>query len=513
MKKFRFGRMGIGAGTKVQQSNLRSLAREMAEDPGILVPECAGPCSRCPMDKMQARLRKIQVNRDNPKALKRLASGGRQLERSYAAMLILASENGPILFANARLPTGDVSYTMRGKVKKEFLVGLQHFDDPKLRLLAYTEWAFGRKLNLYSLNDGLVCSGKKPKYPQELISEVMASSSHSLSKHPGGFRCEHAGEGYGLRIDILSADTSIELCMSCSSEKANTYTRLTSRMLARKPEADFRITLEHDIHCLKGSGCTLSGSVIKTSDLVARYLKGELSDRALIVKYEERVRETLEKAGKTIFVLGNTCFEDDYERFIRDLDPSEMESLALKRVLKNAESPVVMDAATPNSVFSVFWDKQGANAIHAVTGDKELARSLFLETRGSGKTPVQILREAAVRSRSKEALSALPDLRKLGRLGTYADGIARTYRALGKDEALKKVGTLQDDTKARSISCGFLVALGALKGREWQFSKEELDYGAYLANFINTLLNTESGKYSDALQCLLTASGTNETVG
>jgi len=200
-----------------------------------------------------------------------------------------------------------------------------------------------------------------------------------------------------------------------------------------------------------------------------------------------------------------------HEEFIKALKPSETEEKALTRVLKSAQEPVVLESATPNSVLALFWDRQGANAIHAVTGDKDLARSLFLETRDGGRTPVQILREASVRSRSMEALSGLPEFARLGRLGRYSDGIARTYRALGRDEALKKVGAVQDDTKARSLNCGFLVALEALKGREWQFSREEQDFGKYLAGFADNLFKCEPGAYRDALQNLLTAAGTNET--
>ena len=513
MKRRRFGRFGIGTGTKVQQANLRALAKEMADDPGFLVPECAGECSRCQMSKLHSKLKRIQGFRENPNALKKMASGGGNLERSYAAMLILASEDTPIMFATAKLPTGDVSYTVRGKAKKEFLIGLQHFDDPRLRLLAYSEVGLKKRLHIYSSDDGLSCSGKKPNYPPELISEVLGSSSYVLGRTPRGYSCGHAGRGCGMTLEVFSAGISVEICKSCTSVKANLFTELASRILSRSPEDDFKITLKHDIECTKGGGCTLSRSAISTKDMLAVYRSGRLSDRGLVEAYEKKVREALEKSSNAIFVLGNTCYEEDYQAFIKALKPSEIEEAALKRVLKSAAKPVVMASATPNAVLALFWEEHGANAIHAVIGDKDMARKIYSESRGAGKTPAQILREAHIEKRSKTALSALPEFKKLGRIGKYADGLARTYRGLGKEEAIKRVGTVQDDTKVKSINCGFLLAFGVLKGKEWQFSREELDYGGYLSDFATRLLESPPEGYADALQNLLTASGLNETVG
>jgi hypothetical protein len=379
VKKPKFRRFGIGTGTKVQQANLRTLAKDMAEDPGILIPDCIGKCSRCQFEKLRAKLRKIQSFRDNPAALKKLASGGKQLERAYAAMLLLATEDTPIMFATAKLPNGDVSYTVRGKAKKEFLIGLQHFDDPKLRLLAYSEFAVKKKLHLYSLADSLSCSGKSPNYPPELVSEVLRTSSYALKKTQGGYTCEHGDKGYGLRLEILSAGMNIEICKSCASRKQNLFTELTSRVLARHPDDDFRINLEHDLECIRGDGCTVARTGIKTSELLVGYRAGKLSDEELIEQFEAKVRDFLVQAGKTIFVLGNTCYEDDFEAFIKVLEPSEIEEIALKRMLKTAPSPVVMDTATPNAVLALFWDTLGPTAIYSVIGDKELAKKIYSE--------------------------------------------------------------------------------------------------------------------------------------
>lgn len=510
VKKLKFRRFGISAGSKVQQANLRALARDMADDPGLLIPDCAGQCRRCQFDRLLAKLRKIQASRGNPVALKRLAGSGKQLERGYASMLMLAAEEGPIMFAAAKLPGQDVSYTVRGKVRKEVLIGLQHFDDPKLRLLAYSEFAVKNKVHIYSSDEELACTGREPKYPAALIDEVLASTGYRLKKASGGYACEHQGVGCELKVSVLSAGTSVGLCKACASRKENLHAALLSRVVCKHPESDLEVSLGHDIRCAKGNACSVPSKSKATAGLLAKYRAGELSDRALLEDYESAVRAGLEQAGRTIYVLGDRCFEDDAAAFIVALAPSDIEAKALKRVLAASQGPVIMSDATPSAVLALTWDWQGANAIHAVTGDKELARKVFLENRESGKPPSQILREAVSLAKSREALAGLPEFKALGKVGRYADDLARTHRALGREEALRKIGGSQKDTKLKSVDCGFLTALGGMKGREWQFTREELDYGCYLADFARALLDAKPEDYADALQNLLTASGSGE---
>ena len=70
---------------------MRKLANKMANDPKMLIPKCKSECAKCAFDKTLIKLQKIHSMRLNPNALKKLAGSGKQLERGYAAMLILAA--------------------------------------------------------------------------------------------------------------------------------------------------------------------------------------------------------------------------------------------------------------------------------------------------------------------------------------------------------------------------------------------------------------------------------------
>ena len=64
----------------------------------------------------------------------------------------------------------------------------------------------------------------------------------------------------------------------------------------------------------------------------------------------------------------------------------------------------------------------------------------------------------------------------------------------------------------KSLACGFYASLDRLKGKEWLFTKEELDYGKYLSTLSKTLLDADAENYEESLQNLMTASGSGETI-
>lgn len=507
----------MSTGTKIQQSNLRKLARKMEKDPKMLIPECLGECGKCPFERTYQRLLRVQKYSGNLKALNKLSRSGKPLERAYAAMLVLAAEDTPIMFAIANLPGGDASYTIRGNSKKEVLIGIQHIDDVKLRLLAYSDIALKKGLHIYSSSKGLQCAGTTPNFPEQVISEALRSTGYSFVRTKGHHKCEHLAEKRSnknvLTIDIESAGHRIGMCKTCSSNKQNIYTELTSRMLAKRPERDIKVILEPNMDCINGDECSLGRMQLNTEELVGEYRSGSLSDRALMERFSNVVQEALKGSGSRMLVMGDKCYEDDVKAFIDALEPSEVDRIALEFLLETGNRSVIVSNATPNAVISQFWEDSGLDILTKVTGNKELAKRMFSDSRGSDKPPSQILKEARMESRSRSVLAALPELKDLGNIGGFAHEVAKTYKALGKEDALRAMEKSgRKDTKQRSVSCGFLMALDTLKSREWQFTKEEKDFGRYLSEFCRALLDSSPEDYKDALNNLLTASGSGEIV-
>ena len=130
--------------------------------------------------------------------------------------------------------------------------------------------ALKKGIYIYSSSEEISCSGRNPKYPVKLLSEIFRISGYSLRKSKGDYQCEHMAEneGQSLNIQIKSIDQSVKLCKSCTSRKANLYTELTGRVLAKNPGADINIILEHDLKC-KSDKCSISSSNIKNINIPA----------------------------------------------------------------------------------------------------------------------------------------------------------------------------------------------------------------------------------------------------
>lgn len=506
---------GIRAASRTQQENLSKKANRLADDPGLLIPECIGDCRRCDFERILAKFERINRFKNSTKIIQRFARTGSQLERAYAVMLLLATEEKPPFLGVAKLHSGEVSYAMRGKVKKEVLIGVQHYDDAKIRLLAFSEIAIKRQLHLYSGSEGLSCSGKYPKYPSTLISEVLQETDYKFKKDGDDYHCIHvAGEGIAgvLTVDVLSAKSSITLCDNCTSDKENLYTSLAARVLSKHPESDFKISLDFHLEC-KSDHCTIGNIEVRKKMLLREYIAGGLSDRALMDAYASDVRSKMKMVQKRLLVIGGRCYEEDIEAFVDALRPSNIERKALLHILQTNDVPVVVDSTTANAVLSIFWNHCGVGAINTIVDDKALAKQIFSQTKDSGKTPSQILRDSQARKKAIDIIARLPTFTDLPPIAKFVDAVARTYRIQGKNEAVRELEKAQkDETKMKSVACGFLNAMNSIKGKEWLFTKEELDYGNYLSDFSKSLLEVDPENYIEVLQNLLTASGSGETI-
>ncbi len=490
-------------------------ARLLAKEPEHLIPDCDEDCKRCDFDRVLAKLKRIQAFKNNVKFLQRFAKTGTQMERAYAVMLVLSNEEKAPFLGVAKLPGGEVSYAQRGKVKKEVLIGVQHFDDPRFNILAYSEIALKKRLNLYSTHDGIICTGMRARYPKKLVADVLQGTDYQFRRDGDKYLCPTSQKdevGARLNIEIISAGLSVSLWGNAASEKENIYTALAGKVMSKNVDADFHLSLDFFLKC-ESSNCSIGTMDIRTKALLKDYMTGRFSDKALMDAYMQEARAQMKNINKRLLVVSGRCYEDDLPAFIDALKPSKIERLALERVLETVHRPVIVDSATASSVLSQFWEDLGEVAIDAVVNDKALAKEIYAKNRDSGKPPSHVLRLAKNVRDSKDILARLPKLTGLPPIAAFADNISRVYRVDGKAETVRELEKAQKgDTKTKAIACGLLLAIDSLKGKEWLFTKEELDYGKYLGEFCKSLLECDEKLYKEALQNLLTASGSGVVV-
>lgn len=496
---------GAKATPKKLEKELLDKSRQLAEDPSLLLPERLDGSWRCKFGGYLRKMEKVARYRDDPERLKSMASHGKQLVRAYAATLSLAAAGKIPFVATTSLPHGEVSYAVRGKVDKEKLVGVQHFDDPDLRLLAYMDLAKKKNFHIYSAPSGLYCS-KRPDAPRDYVEEMVRISPYELDS---GGKCSHGDTGTGLSLLWQSPDRDFFVCSDCLKD-VNLAKHLSSRIAARDPLDDFRIDVKHEFDCRGECDTCLTNDITRlSSKLVEEYFAGKLSDRELCSQYLENKLHGLRQSGKLLYVLGNRCFGQDKQALVKELKGDALAKETISWLLDTREVPIINDTNEANSILNDLWNEHGFDIL-ANIASKSVAKEVI---KRDDLTPSKKLEEAKRRLEARQIKSALPEYSSLGEIGEMADKLARTYKVEGKEAMIRMIENESwRGYRNRSVAYAFLSAVQKGEGKSWQFTKEEEDFGQYLSQFAEKVLQADGEEYHDAFRLLIEASGAGEDI-
>ncbi len=510
-KRRRFKR-GPRIATKVLEEAIVDRAKRLRDNPDVLFPECKGHEDH--FYKWKVRFERILRYKDSERKLTALSRRGDQLSRAFASSLQLALKEEVPRLASINIGGKDVSYVYNRKVRKEIQVGVQYYDDPDLRLLAFAKIAKLRRIHLYSMKNSFVCTGKEDKPPARYVSEVLASAECSLTKKGECHVCAHCekeGVPY-LKVTWNVPGVDVMICQSCAKEE-NTYLTLTKRFIALEPKWSFDVEVHPNLSLECGEETVLNSMTSPTKDVLTRYMEGGLTDTELIEEHMEYVRNNVPRSAGMILAIGHKCYGDDAKAFINALNPSKVERRALELLLEDLDESILVESVTPNKVLMMFWDDHGLDIVESIIGDEEIARKIFERGQWKKETPAEVLKTAMSKAKKEKIESTLPRYRGLPPLAAFADRIARAYKTKGKQSAIMEVskGTSQD-TKIESVRYAFLLALDSATGKEWQFTKEQLDFGQFLKDYADTLMASEGDDYHNSLQELLKASGSTQKI-
>jgi len=508
-KKIRMAKAFARTAAKSVEKNLVENAKKLKEDPYLILPKYTDNYSRKYFEKIKKSLDKVRRYNDDTKKLEKL-SRKRGLDGALAGTLLLAhSEKAPYL-AVVEFHTGDVTYAQRGKADKEKLIAVQHFDDPVLRLIGIKDIALKKRLHVYSWDKGFISTGLEAKPPKEFIDFVIKKIG--ILDKKGAAVCEHIDiesakkkeflkKNY-LLINWKSADKIIAICEDCAKSTKNTMFNITRYLLEREISDDFSIDVVGQLVKHKESRV---GQQIPHLD---EYLSGELNDSEFIKKNVEQQKSSIKQSGEKLLILDGISYGRDMEGFIKALKPKKFEQEGLEFILERVEEPVVLNNATPNKVLECFWKQHGLDAICSILEDREMAEKFF----SLDDNPSNILEIVFNYKERQEILSQLPKYRSLPPLAEFADHIARTYKTFGEEKALCDIKKRPDNPKGKSLAYAFLLVFGKGEDRKWQYSQLEIEYGAFLKEYAKMLINSKPNEYHKALQELLTASGSTESI-
>lgn len=509
VKKPRRMRTFARTATKSMEKQIIETAKQIKKDPYIILPDYQDSFSEKIFTKLKKQIDKVQQNKEDTKKLEKL-SKKKDLRGAIAGTILISHQEKAPYLAVGKFPTGEVTYAQRGQADKEKLIAIQHFDDPILRLLAIKDVALKKNMYIYSWDEGYISTGDTPNPPDEFIKFLIKKTNlknKDQTAYCGDIKPEEIQNKKPVKdylwIYWKSAKTYISICKDCAkSKKKNTLFNLTKYMLHPDISNDFEI--EVISKAIKGKTIELN----QETSYIDEYLSGKLNDYDFIQKNIKQQQENLRESGEKVYILDGVSYGIDLDEFIKKLKPNKYEKQGLEIILEEIDEPVVFNSTTPNKVIEKYWKNHGLDTVKQIISDEEMAQKFYQ----LNDSPSEILELASNYAQRQKILAKLPRYSNLPMLADFADNVAKTYKTFGEKNAIVEIKKHPDNTKAKSIAYAFLLVFKKGEDKKWKYSKVEIEYGEFLKEYAEKLLNSDPENYHDALQELLTVSGSSEKI-
>lgn len=498
--KKRLRMRGVKHSTKRMEDELLDRSRTLADNPGILRPQCAGGCRKCVFDKTFKNIEGLQKIRGNPDALIKEASkfGGDDIVRAYAGTISLAAAGSVPLLGTASLGGEKVSYAVRGTVGADKLIGCQYYTDPKIRILLYNQFIKKHKLHLYSFGDEVVCSDS-PNMPEDYLYDTFWETPYEFTDD--ALQCGHDASTV-LEIRIKSLNESIRICENCAKD-VSTVQYIISRLSAVDPMDDIEVLVRHKYHS-EGE----KDYVEVKDELLKKYMSGELRDNTLLSSVKRSKLGDLKGAETSTYIIGSKNYGSSLDGFLSDLAGGEAEISTLRKFLSENSRAVIVKNNRASEVLGVLWESDWRGLIEAHT-DAETASKVGDMSKNQ---PLSALETAYSVFISADVVASLPEFRKPGPITTVSDKLAKSMKVGGPDLLLKTAqSTGMKDSKMRSVTAAFLKAAGCSEV-PMKLTKDENEFADYLVPFAKQVIDASGEKYRENMNTLLTAASSGEKV-
>jgi hypothetical protein len=492
---------------KSQEKDLIDNARYLQQHPDAILPQ---PQDTDYFAKIRKHLTTITSLHDNPDRLKKL-SNKKSLEGAVAGtLLLLTQEKAPVL-GYMTFSTGEtVMYAQRGKADKEHFVAAQHPQDPIYRLLGIYTLAKKKHLSVYSWDNGYLCTGKTPHPPKDFL--TFLTKKLNLTHTTNTATCPHLTPTIVtqktpitipyLRLHWQSADLTIGICETCTHTRANTLITMTKYFIQPKLSNDILVDV------ISTYSAAHHATTKELQKAATSYFSGQLTDTQYIAQRARHQHTSVKQQTDRVYMAQGTSYGTDTQAFIDALQPTPEERQALTYILTKIQEPVIIPHKTPANVFELYWTPHGKDFITTIVTDPTYANTLT----HMHDSPSTIIKLAFEWKTHQDTLNTLPTYTNLPALASFADTITRIAKTEGTQKATRELKRRPDTPQGKSLEYAFLLAFNQDKDAKWKFTTEEINYGEFLKPKVQTLLAATPDTYTTALQALLTASGSTETI-
>ncbi|OYT45217.1 hypothetical protein B6U90_03815 [Thermoplasmatales archaeon ex4484_6] len=524
-------RTGARTASKGLEKELKRKARRLAQDPTLALPRCTVdvPLFR----NLEKKLRDIQSRKDSRSYLEKAAKSGDKLARAYAGALLLNHEDKIQYLAVMRTPFGDVGYALRGSTTKEKLAGIQNYDNPRIKMMAFLEEVKKKKLFMFVTDNEVICTGKDPKPPKEVLDPLPKRLGKGMKRvgntiispdlEPGivSKRLPFREPYLVVRWEPAELDMARSLTHSRQNED-NIFATCASYMATDRISSYFSVDVIVKPMCTRGSSCPCNPppkkekregflerlGKVKEPTNIENYLEGKMMDHRLIEKERSAYEERLKEVGKTVYIIENRCYGDSSDDMLEHIRTKGREKEIMKRFLELAEGPIISDDPSPNRIMAPFWSKVGEELIHDIVKDRKIASSVFREFPVPRYQPLTVIEEAGYLLEEKRIRSLLPRPKDPPEMIEFAYECAVAYLVRGEPGASKVLSSYPgDDIKLKAAKYAFVKHLDLAKTSGWSYTTHEVGYAQGMDRIVEKIIVEDPERFKNGLRELWKATG------
>jgi hypothetical protein len=345
--------------------------------------------------------------------------------------------------------------------------------------------------------------------------EHAAESAGAKNRDGEAYVCPHiTPDAERMEFKFTNTDRSVVICPQCGAKNKSTLKKLAEGMAVPKVLDEFEISILRPLEIVSGREEFQDAlNMPVDAQLLADYSSGEMSDRELVDKHFENVREIIEERSERLYIRGNRSFGEDLDAFVNDMTNDDVEAKALKSLLEKVGKPVVADPKdTVNSIMSRYWSDHGLAALEGIVS-ADTAKEYYRVDDESIKSPMKLVRRAVKRAAHEEVNSKIPSYDGLSSHAKFVDEIVRAYKMKGMGGANAVLDSdTSNDHRMRSIAHAFYTSLG-ISAKSWRFAKEELDFGEHLSPYAKKLLDSDGAEqHHEAFTTFMKQAGSTEEI-
>ena len=500
-------RTGARTATKTQERDMLDKLAQLAEDPRPLVPEWLGP-GRSPFDKHARKFAKIQRLRTKPRRL-RWAARGKRLWNGYAACLIVEEMQKIPSFAAMKFQGREIKFVYRTGTGRQALIGVQHFDDPEVRLLGYTREVKAAKVYLVSGANRLVAHPPGAQTPLDLLVELFRDHDCPVLPDGRALKCPHA-EGteprLAFRVDDIDAD--VELCTSCLKDINDSFTVfLDKRVLGPRSHLPVDRRLVGHLYTLRPDGSVslyedLAQKAFREAQQHANENFVSFSDVELLQWTREKLLAILEKRDEGYLLVADELWLTGFDEAADAYVDSDLERRALKSAFKVRPPRLKTSDRSLTKILDPYWKEHAEPILNELAGGLLKPQELAQLTRLTPSEAIAgLARILGVRERFKE-YAQFTDLDPSLEFVVTCLQIQRS----GEQRILvEKLHSGAKEPERRALALALARCLGEQAGIEWQYAPHEKDAASFLDPYVREVVASTPAKLPEALSKLASA--------